>query len=64
VLVAGTKQIILWIPVIVLPWHDSIRVAEGIALPDILSGGSRQRRLAQPQLPPGTRNVAGTLERD
>jgi alkanesulfonate monooxygenase SsuD/methylene tetrahydromethanopterin reductase-like flavin-dependent oxidoreductase (luciferase family) len=34
-----TKRIILGTAVIVLPWHDPIRVAEGIALLDILSGG-------------------------
>src|SRR5438874_11517760 len=34
-----TKRITLGTAVIVLPWHDPIRVAEGIALLDILSGG-------------------------
>src|SRR5918912_934653 len=34
-----TKRIMLGTAVIVLPWHDPIRVAEGIALLDILSGG-------------------------
>src|SRR5262249_5410805 len=34
-----TKRIILGTAVIVLPWHEPIRVAEGIALLDILSGG-------------------------
>src|SRR5438105_11667695 len=34
-----TKRIIFGTAVIVLPWHDPIRVAEGIALLDILSGG-------------------------
>src|SRR5437660_1341337 len=34
-----TKRIVLGTAVIVLPWHDPIRVAEGIALLDILSGG-------------------------
>src|SRR5215831_3688496 len=34
-----TKRILLGTAVIVLPWHDPIRVAEGIALLDILSGG-------------------------
>ena len=35
-----TKRIIFGTAVIVLPWHDPIRVAEGIALLDILSGGA------------------------
>ena len=34
-----TKRITLGTAVIVLPWHDPIRVAEEIALLDILSGG-------------------------
>ena len=34
-----TKRIIFGTAVIVLPWQDPIRVAEGIALLDILSGG-------------------------
>jgi alkanesulfonate monooxygenase SsuD/methylene tetrahydromethanopterin reductase-like flavin-dependent oxidoreductase (luciferase family) len=34
-----TKRIILGTAVIVLPWHDPVRVAEEIALLDILSGG-------------------------
>src|SRR5437764_2394181 len=34
-----TTRIALGTAVIVLPWHDPIRVAEGIALLDILSGG-------------------------
>lgn len=34
-----TKRITLGTSVIVLPWHDPIRVAEEIALLDILSGG-------------------------
>ena len=34
-----TKRIIFGTAVIVLPWHDPIRVAEGIELLDILSGG-------------------------
>jgi alkanesulfonate monooxygenase SsuD/methylene tetrahydromethanopterin reductase-like flavin-dependent oxidoreductase (luciferase family) len=34
-----TKRISFGTAVIVLPWHDPIRVAEGIALLDILSGG-------------------------
>ncbi|MFL5258085.1 MAG: LLM class flavin-dependent oxidoreductase [Rhodopila sp.] len=34
-----TKRITLGTAVIVLPWHDPIRVAEEIALIDILSGG-------------------------
>ena len=34
-----TKRITLGTAVIVLPWHDPIRVAEQIALLDILSGG-------------------------
>src|ERR1700746_540182 len=34
-----TKRVGLGTAVIVLPWHDPIRVAEGIALLDILSGG-------------------------
>src|ERR1700747_3843989 len=34
-----TKRIIFGTAVIVLPWHDPIRVAEGIALLDILSSG-------------------------
>src|SRR5689334_20150862 len=34
-----TKRITFGTAVIVLPWHDPIRVAEGIALLDILSGG-------------------------
>ncbi len=34
-----TKRIMFGTAVIVLPWHDPIRVAEGIALLDILSGG-------------------------
>jgi alkanesulfonate monooxygenase SsuD/methylene tetrahydromethanopterin reductase-like flavin-dependent oxidoreductase (luciferase family) len=34
-----TKKIAFGTAVIVLPWHDPIRVAEGIALLDILSGG-------------------------
>ena len=34
-----TKRIMFGTAVIVLPWHDPIRVAEEIALLDILSGG-------------------------
>src|ERR671937_1992700 len=34
-----TRRITFGTAVIVLPWHDPIRVAEGIALLDILSGG-------------------------
>ena len=34
-----TKRIILGTAVIVLPWHDPVRVAEEIALLDVLSGG-------------------------
>src|SRR5436189_4610377 len=34
-----TKRITLGTAVIVLPWHDPIRIAEEIALLDILSGG-------------------------
>src|SRR5689334_11887555 len=34
-----TKRIALGTAVIVLPWHDPIRVAESIALLDVLSGG-------------------------
>src|SRR5919201_5577075 len=34
-----TKRITFGTAVIVRPWHDPIRVAEGIALLDILSGG-------------------------
>ena len=34
-----TRRIALGTAVIVLPWHDPIRVAEGIALLDIMSGG-------------------------
>ena len=34
-----TKRITLGTAVIVLPWHDPVRVAEQIALLDILSGG-------------------------
>jgi alkanesulfonate monooxygenase SsuD/methylene tetrahydromethanopterin reductase-like flavin-dependent oxidoreductase (luciferase family) len=34
-----TKRITLGTAVIVLPWHDPIRVAEQIALVDIMSGG-------------------------
>jgi alkanesulfonate monooxygenase SsuD/methylene tetrahydromethanopterin reductase-like flavin-dependent oxidoreductase (luciferase family) len=34
-----TKRIALGTAVIVLPWHDPVRVAEEIALLDILSGG-------------------------
>ena len=34
-----TKRITLGTAVIVLPWHDPVRVAEEIALLDILSGG-------------------------
>src|SRR5438034_7430013 len=38
--IAGrTKRIILGTAVIVLPWHDPVRVAEEIALLDILSNG-------------------------
>src|SRR6187397_907613 len=38
--IAGrTKRIILGTAVIVLPWHDPVRVAEQIALLDILSHG-------------------------
>src|SRR6202008_5187996 len=33
------KRIACGTAVIVFPWHDPIRVAEGIALLDILSGG-------------------------
>ena len=36
---ARTHKIVLGTCVIVLPWHDPIRVAEQIALLDILSGG-------------------------
>ncbi len=36
---ANTKRIQLGTAVIVLPWHDPIRVAEGIALLDVMSGG-------------------------
>jgi alkanesulfonate monooxygenase SsuD/methylene tetrahydromethanopterin reductase-like flavin-dependent oxidoreductase (luciferase family) len=34
-----TKRITLGTAVIVLPWHDPVRVAEEIALVDVLSGG-------------------------
>src|SRR5712664_2764664 len=34
-----TRRITLGTAVIVLPWHDPVRVAEEIALLDILSGG-------------------------
>ena len=34
-----TRRITLGSAVIVLPWHDPIRVAEGIALLDIMCGG-------------------------
>jgi alkanesulfonate monooxygenase SsuD/methylene tetrahydromethanopterin reductase-like flavin-dependent oxidoreductase (luciferase family) len=34
-----TKRLLLGTAVIVLPWHDPVRVAEQIALLDILSGG-------------------------
>jgi alkanesulfonate monooxygenase SsuD/methylene tetrahydromethanopterin reductase-like flavin-dependent oxidoreductase (luciferase family) len=34
-----TKRLMLGTAVIVLPWHDPIRVAEEIALLDVLSGG-------------------------
>src|ERR1700722_5402861 len=34
-----TKRVTLGTAVIVLPWHDPIRVAESIALLDVLSGG-------------------------
>ena len=34
-----TKRITLGTAVIVLPWHDPVRIAEEIALLDILSGG-------------------------
>src|SRR5579859_170276 len=34
-----TKRITLGTCVIVLPWHDPIRVAEQIALLDVISGG-------------------------
>ena len=34
-----TKRVILGTAVIVLPWHDPVRIAEEIALLDILSGG-------------------------
>ncbi|MCH9673802.1 MAG: LLM class flavin-dependent oxidoreductase, partial [Gammaproteobacteria bacterium] len=34
-----TKRIMLGTSVIVLPWHDPIRVAEQIALLDVLCGG-------------------------
>ncbi len=34
-----TKRITLGTAVIVLPWHDPVRVAEEIALLDVLSGG-------------------------
>src|SRR5215813_13435344 len=34
-----TKRIVLGTAVIVLPWHDPVRVAEEIALLDILSVG-------------------------
>src|SRR5438067_1000080 len=34
-----TKRITLGTAVIVLPWHDPVRVAEQIALLDVLSGG-------------------------
>src|SRR5690349_1958007 len=34
-----TKRVTLGTPVIVLPWHDPVRLAEEIALLDILAGG-------------------------
>src|ERR1700722_18139868 len=34
-----TRRVALGTSVIVLPWHDPIRVAEQIALLDVLSGG-------------------------
>ena len=34
-----TKRVTLGTAVIVLPWHDPVRLAEEIALLDILSGG-------------------------
>ena len=36
-----TKRVALGTAVIVLPWHDPIRVAESIALVDVLCGGRR-----------------------
>src|ERR1700752_2173193 len=38
-LAGRTRRITLGTAVIVLPWHDPVRVAEQIALLDILSGG-------------------------
>ena len=40
-----TKRITLGTAVIVLPWHDPIRVAEQIALLDVMSGGPLPVRL-------------------
>ena len=34
-----TRRLTLGTAVIVLPWHDPVRVAEEIALLDVLSGG-------------------------
>src|SRR5258707_14952964 len=36
-----TRRISLGTAVIVLPWHDPVRVAEEIALLDVISGGRR-----------------------
>src|SRR5436853_7855308 len=41
-----TIKIMLGTAVIVLPWHDPIRVAEGIALLDILRAGAASSALA------------------
>jgi len=38
-----TKRVTLGTAVIVLPWHDPVRIAEEIALLDILSGGRSGR---------------------
>src|ERR1700744_1614801 len=48
-----TKRITLGTCVIVLPWHDPIRVAEQIALLDVISGGRTLMGLGRGAAPPG-----------
>src|SRR5258708_25750617 len=54
-----THKITLGTCVIVLPWHDPIRVAEQIALLDILSGGRTRLGLWRRAAPGGDRGFRG-----
>jgi alkanesulfonate monooxygenase SsuD/methylene tetrahydromethanopterin reductase-like flavin-dependent oxidoreductase (luciferase family) len=52
------KRITLGTCVIVLPWHDPIRLAEQIALLDVISGGRTLMALAAAAAPSNTKAFA------